>query len=354
MILAAGLAFAGPAGAQNTTAPPAAPVAAAPAPVAAATPAATTEAAKPADPLLNADGTQKFGPVDGVGQPVDKFLGLQPQVTKIGTEAHWFHDAILMPVIVVISLFVLALLLWVMVRYNRKANPVPSKTAHNTLIEVVWTLVPVIVLVIIAIPSIRLLAHQFKPAPDNAVTLKAIGNQWFWTYEYPDHGGVSFSANLLKEQGEVAAGTRFRTDIDGPRLLATDNRVVLPVGVPIRLLTTAQDVIHSWAIPAFWIKLDAVPGKINETSFTIEKPGIYYGQCSELCGKLHAYMPIVVQAVEPAVFEQWVRSKGGTMPSDAAAAAAEGNAAAPANASTAEVAVPAENTTAAPAAGNGH
>lgn len=352
MILAAGLAFAGPAGAQNTTAPPVAPVVAAPAPAAAATPAATTEAAKPADPLLNADGTQKFGPVAGIGQPVDKVFGLQPQVTKIGNEAHWFHDAILMPVIVVISLFVLALLLWVMFRYRRAANPVPSKTAHNTLIEVIWTLVPVIILVIIAIPSIKLLANQFKPAPDNAVTLKAIGNQWFWTYEYPDNGGISFSANLLKEQGEVQAGTRFRTDMDGPRLLATDNRVVLPVGVPIRLLTTAQDVIHSWAIPAFWIKLDAVPGKINETSFTIEKPGIYYGQCSELCGKLHAYMPIVVQAVEPAVFEQWVRSKGGTMPSDAAAtAAANASEAAEGNAAT-NAAVPTENATATPAATN--
>jgi cytochrome c oxidase subunit 2 len=228
-------------------------------------------------------------------------------------------------------------LLYVVVRFRRSANPGPSKTAHNTFIEIVWTLVPVLILVAIAVPSISLLAAQFKPAPDNAITLKAIGNQWFWSYEYPDNGGIQITANMLKEKDQVEPGARFRTDNDGPRLLAADNRVVLPVGVPIRLITTAQDVIHSWAVPAFWIKLDAVPGKSNETSFTIEKPGVYFGQCSELCGARHAYMPIVVEAVEPAVFEQWVRAKGGTMPSDAKAAAAS-NAAAPAN-----EAAPAEN-----------
>ena len=347
IIAAAGLAFAVPAVAQNTTAPPApAPVAAAPAPVATpvvATTATAPEAAKPADPTLNADGTHKTGPVEGIGQPTDK-IALQPQFTANGREAEGFHNIILMPLIVAISLFVLALLLWVMFRYRRAANPTPSKTAHNTVIEIVWTLVPVIILVAIAIPSIRLLAHQFKPAPDNAITLKAIGNQWFWSYEYPDNGGISITANMLKEQDQVAKGDRFRTDVDGPRLLAVDNRVVLPVGVPIRLITTAQDVIHSWAMPAFWIKLDAVPGKLNETSFTIEKPGLYFGQCSELCGARHGFMPIAVEAVPMDEFVQWVHSKGGTMPKEAAKAAA---AEAAANAAT-----PVENTTAAPAATN--
>ncbi|MCC2980712.1 cytochrome c oxidase subunit II [Sphingomonas sp. IC4-52] len=257
-----------------------------------------------------------------IGQPTDRLMSIQPQVTKNGQRAMGFHNNILLPLIVVICLLVLALLVWVVIRYRQAANPIPSKTSHNTAIEVVWTLAPVLILVAIAVPSIGLLSAQFKPAPANAVTLKAIGNQWYWSYQYPDHGGLEITANMLKEQNEVAAGERFRTDADGPRLLATDNRVVLPVGVPIRLITTANDVIHSWAIPAFWIKLDAVPGRLNETSFTIEKPGIYYGQCSELCGARHAYMPIAVEAVSPAQFAAWIRSKGGSMPGTAQSSAA--------------------------------
>ncbi len=177
-----------------------------------------------------------------------------------------------------------------------------------------WTLGPVVVLVLIAIPSIGLLQAQFKPAPAGAVTLKAIGNQWYWTYQYPDHGGIEITANMLKEKDQVSPGERARTDVDGPRLLAVDNRIVLPVGVPIRLITTSNDVIHSWAIPAFWMKLDAVPGRLNETSFTIEKPGLYFGQCSELCGARHGFMPIAVQAVSPAQFAAWIAAKGGKMP----------------------------------------
>jgi cytochrome c oxidase subunit 2 len=255
--------------------------------------------------------------------------------------------------VVIISVFVLLLLLWVIFRYNRRANPVPSKTAHNTVIEVVWTLVPVIILVVLAIPSIGLLQAQFAPPPKNAITLKVTGNQWYWTYNYPDNGGFEITANLLKEKDEVAPGERARTDDDGPRLLAVDNRVVLPVGVPIRLITTSADVIHSWAIPAFWIKLDAVPGRLNETSFTIEKPGLYFGQCSELCGPKHGYMPIAVEAVPLDVYNKWVVAKGGKVAGAAepAAAPADGNAAAPAatNASTpadANAAAPADNMTA--------
>ncbi|MCW3837207.1 cytochrome c oxidase subunit II [Sphingomonas canadensis] len=338
IVLAAGLALAGPSQAQAPAAAPAAPAAApvaAPAPATAtatpAAPAASAEEAKPADPLQNADGSFKFAPDPSIGQP-STYWGLQQQVTPNGRTAHWFHDVILLPLIVFISIFVLVLLLWVIVRYRRAANPEPSKTSHNTLIEVIWTLVPVLILVAVAVPSIRLLAAQFKPAPDNAVTLKAIGNQWFWSYEYPDHGGIQITANMLKEKNEVEPGQRFRTDQDGPRLLATDNRIVLPVGVPIRLQTTAQDVIHAWAVPAFWIKLDAIPGRTNETSFIIEKPGIYFGQCSELCGARHGYMPIVVEAVSPEVFEQWVKAKGGKMPEAKAAAAPAATApAAPAN-----------------------
>ncbi len=337
IVLAAGVMLAGgmaqaqaPAVATETSAP-----AAAATPAAAAAPAAPAEA-KVADPTLNADGTHKNGPVAGIGMPVDGKIGIQPQATKLGESAAGFHNHILLPIITAISIFVLVLLAWTIVRYRRKANPVPSKTSHNTLIEIVWTAVPVLILAFIAWPSIALLAKQFKPAPDNAVTIKAIGNQWYWSYEYPDHGGISITANMLKEKSEVKAGERFRTDVDGPRLLAADNRIVVPVGTPIRLIATANDVIHSWAVPAFWIKMDAIPGRLNETSFTVDKPGVYFGQCSELCGARHAYMPIVVEAVEPAVFAQWIAAKGGTMPSAAkpAAAAAQpaGDAAAPANA----------------------
>lgn len=268
----------------------------------------------PASLELAQDGAPTMSAKPMIGQPTDGLMRIQPQVTKNGLRAHWFHDRILFPLITIVSLFVLALLVLVMVRFRAARNPIPSKTSHNTFIEVVWTLAPVLILVAIAVPSIGLLQAQFKPAPAGAVTLKAIGNQWFWSYQYPDNGGIEITANLLKEKQDVAAGERYRTDADGPRLLATDNRVVLPVGVPIRLITTANDVIHSWAMPAFWIKLDAIPGRLNETSFTIDKPGLYFGQCSELCGARHAYMPIAVEAVSPAQFAAWVRAKGGTMP----------------------------------------
>ncbi|WP_084238882.1 cytochrome c oxidase subunit II [Sphingomonas asaccharolytica] len=357
-MLAAGLmlAGAGQAAPQAPTAPPpataatpAAPTTAAPAATTAAasgakaTPAAATPAAN--DPLLSMDGAPPMKPVAGIGQPVDGEIGLQPQVTKNGERAAWFHNGPLLWTITIISAFVLALLLWVIVRYNRRANPVPSKTAHNTMIEVVWTLLPVVILVLLAIPSIGLLQAQFAPPPKNAITLKVTGNQWYWTYSYPDNGGFEITANLLKEKDEVGRGERARTDDDGPRLLAVDNRVVLPVGVPIRLITTSADVIHSWAMPAFWIKLDAVPGRLNETSFTIEKPGVYFGQCSELCGPKHAYMPIAVEAVPLDLYNKWVVAKGGKVAgaADPAAAPAAANASAPADANAA---APADNMTA--------
>ncbi|WP_312489563.1 cytochrome c oxidase subunit II, partial [Sphingomonas sp.] len=315
------------------------------------TSAAAPATAAPTSPLLAQDGAPATTIDPNVGLPIDGRIGLQPQVTKNGEFAHWMHNGVLMPVITAICVLVLLLLAWVVFRYRRAANPVASKTSHNTLVEVLWTLGPVVVLVLIAIPSIGLLQAQFKPAPAGAVTLKAIGNQWYWTYQYPDHGGIEITANMLKEKDQVAPGERARTDADGPRLLAVDNRIVLPVGVPIRLITTSNDVIHSWAIPAFWMKLDAVPGRLNETSFTIEKPGLYFGQCSELCGARHAFMPIAVQAVPPAQFAAWVAAKGGQMPGTKAPSSsvipqpgAEGSAVEAAQANAAEaVTGPADN-----------
>jgi cytochrome c oxidase subunit 2 len=360
--LAAGFALAGLSAASQAA--PAPQGAAAPAGVSniAPTTANATAPAAPASPLLAMDGAPAMTAEAGIGHPVDGRIGIQPQVTENGRFAHWFHDSILVPLIVAICLLVLALLLWVVFRFRKAANPVPSKTSHNTVIEIIWTLAPVVILVLIAVPSIGLLQAQFKPAPAGAVTLKAIGNQWYWSYQYPDNGGFEVTANMLKEKDQVAKGERFRTDADGPRLLAADNRIVLPVGVPIRLITTSQDVIHSWAVPAFWIKLDAVPGRLNETSFTIKKPGLYFGQCSELCGARHAFMPIAVEAVPPAQFAAWVRAKGGTMPTPGKASdkvipqpGAEGSAAKQAEGNTADAATgPVENvTTTAPTTSQG-
>jgi cytochrome c oxidase subunit 2 len=280
---------------------------------------AATNATVTATPAVAAPAELK--PVADVGQPIPAGYELQPQVTKNGEFALWMHNVILMPIIVAISVFVLGLLFWVAFRYRKAANPIPSKTSHNTLIEVIWTLVPVLILVGIAIPSIGLLAAQYKPVGKNAVTIKATGNQWFWSYTYPDHGDFEIVSNMLTDEQAKAKGE--------PRLLGVDNRIVVPVGVPVRVLTTSNDVIHAFAVPALWTKMDAVPGRINETSFTIEKAGVYYGQCSELCGARHGFMPIAVEAVSPAQFAQWIASKGGKMPGAKPAATQEVGASAP-------------------------
>jgi cytochrome c oxidase subunit 2 len=309
IVMAAGLAMIGTGAVQ--AAPQAAPVVTVTKPEVAAAPVAAPAApavTAATDPMLAVDGAPAMAIDPTIGQPVPGHISLQPQVTKTGRQAAWFHNALLMPVITVISLFVLALLGLVIVRFRRAKNPVASRTSHNTILEVAWTGIPVLILLGLALPSIGLLQAQYKPA-------------WYWSYEYPGNGGFSITSNMLKEANEVGKGERARTAIDGPRLLATDARVVLPVGVPVRLITTSNDVIHSWEIPAFWIKLDAIPGRLNETSFTIEKEGVYFGVCSELCGARHGYMPITVQAVSPAVFAQWVKAKGGTMPGNGAAAA---------------------------------
>jgi len=258
-----------------------------------------------------APGFDYYGPEMIKGQPVssdEDLLGsmtFQPQYTDNGEYALWMHDAILLPIIVVISLFVLALLLWVIVKYNKRSNAVASKTSHNTLIEVIWTVIPVLILVVIAVPSITLLARQYKSPPENAITIKANGYQWYWGYEYVDNGGFEVVSNMLSEEEALEAGE--------PHQLAVDNRMVVPVGVPIRLQTFGADVIHSFGIPSLWFKLDAVPGRINEKMLTINEPGIYYGQCMELCGARHGYMPIAIEARPLEEFNAWVQTQPGGM-----------------------------------------
>ncbi len=344
--VAAGLAAFAPmtAAAQDAAAPAPAPVAAT-ATAPAATPASAPVAeAAPADAAAAAEAPAStytpMAPTKGKGMPTDprsgepgamaKSLTFQDQYTDNGEYALGMHDYILLPVITVISLFVLGLLLYVIVRFNRRANPVASKTTHNTMIEVVWTIVPVIILVIIAVPSITLLARQYETPPADAVTIKATGYQWYWGYTYPDHGEIEVISNMLDEAEAVRRGE--------PGQLAVDNRMVVPAGVPLRIQTTATDVIHAFAVPSLWFKMDAVPGRLNEKLLTIKEPGVYYGQCSELCGARHAYMPIVVEALPPAEFAAWVKSQGGSMPGEEEAAAA---AAPAADAAAAPAAAPA-------------
>lgn len=308
--------------AQAAPAPaPAAPI------VAEQTPAAAPAAAK--SDAAPAPAYQHIAPTATIGQPQPGSVGIQPQVTAIGEEALWMHNDVLMPIITVISLFVLALLIWVVVRYRAAANPTPSRTTHNTMIEVVWTLAPVLILLVIAVPSIQLLARQYAP-PKADLTVKVIGNQWYWTYQYPDNGDFELVSNLLKEPGQAGKGERARTDADGPRLLAVDERLVVPVGKTVKLIVTSNDVIHSFAVPAFWVKMDAVPGRLNETWFKADRPGVYYGQCSELCGARHGFMPIAVEVVTPERFAAWVASKGGTMPGTAGAKNPDATATSPA------------------------
>ena len=231
------------------------------------------------------------------GQPVDWQIGMQTPVTDIARQIIWFHDFVNY-IIIAVAIFVLALLVYVIVRFNAKSNPNPSKTSHNTTIEIIWTVVPVLILLVIAVPSFRLLFAQYD-APKADLTIKAIGHQWYWAYEYPDHDDLSFDAIML-EDDELAPGQ--------PRLLATDNDVVVPVNKVVHVLVTAADVIHNWTVPSFGSKVDAVPGRITKTWFRSEKTGVFYGQCSELCGTRHAFMPITVRVVEEDVFNRWVEA----------------------------------------------
>lgn len=308
--------------------------------------------AAPAAEATSAGSYTPMRPTPGIGMPVEGGIGLQQQYSKLGEYGEWIHDGVLMPIITVITLFVLLLLVIIAVRYNRRANPVASKTSHNTILEVVWTLVPVLILIGIAVPSIDLIAKQYKPAPKGALTIKVTGNQWFWTYGYPDNGDFEVVSNMLNLPGQPTINNGVREvgsqPWDGPSHLEVDNRMVVPVGEPIRLQITAADVIHSFAVPSLWFKLDAVPGRINEKVLLVEKPGVYYGQCSELCGAKHGYMPIAVEALPRPQYDAWVLTHaGGVIDGQKPAAAAAAPAAPAAVATEAASEAPAADSTAA-------
>ena len=287
---------------------------------------------------------------DLMGQPTPGGIGLQPAAAPLKHDAIWFHDIILMPVITAITLLVLGLLAWIVFRYNRRANPVAARWSHNTLIEVIWTVLPVVILVFISLFSFRLLfAYHDMPTPD--LTVKVTANQWNWGYEYPDQGVSEYISNMLPEDQLAERGLPHSVY----RLAATEPMVV-PVGKTVQLVITASDVIHAFALPAFGLKIDAVPGRINTTWFKAERTGVFYGQCSELCGVDHAFMPIEIHVVTQAEFEQWIASKGGSMTpkvaeAPAAPAAAPAVDAAPAaEASTPEAAAAAPTDQPVPAA----
>jgi len=243
-------------------------------------------------------------------QPQPWEVTLQPAASPVMENIVWFHN-FLFVLITLITLFVLALLVVVVVKFNARANPVPSKTTHNTLIEVAWTLIPVLILVGIAVPSFRLLFQQLD-IPKADLTVKATGKQWYWSYAYPDNGKFEFDSLLAQDKK--------------PRLLGVDNEMVVPVNKVIRVQTTGADVIHAFAVPAFGIKIDSIPGRLNETWFKATKVGMYYGQCSELCGKDHAFMPIAVRVVNDQEFAAWVetaKKKYATNPANTFAAAGQ-------------------------------
>lgn len=239
-----------------------------------------------------------------LAQPEDWGIWHQPAGSDMMASIEWF-DAYTFWFITPITLFVLALLIWVIVRYNRRANPTPSKTSHNTAVEVVWTVGPILVLIAIALPSFELLDRQLSPKEEPTMTVKAIGQTWYWDYEYQDDSELSFSSNMLTEEDRAGSGKTDKSMY--PRLLAVDNELVVPVGEMVRVLVTADagGVIHDWAVPAFGIKLDAIPGRINETWFKANNEGMYYGQCSELCGINHAFMPIAVRVVSREQYDEW-------------------------------------------------
>ena len=228
-------------------------------------------------------------------EPKNWQLGFQESVTSIMNDVVFMHDYILMPIITAISVFVLFLLFYVCIKFRESKNPNPSKTTHNTFIEIVWTLIPCLILIVIAIPSFKLLYKQ-DIIPKADVTVKAIGYQWYWGYEYPDQN--IYFESLMVEDKDLKPGQ--------PRLLATDTEVVVPVNKIVKVLITSNDVLHAWAIPAFGVKRDAVPGRINETWFKADKEGVYYGQCSELCGIKHAFMPITVRVVSEEKYLEWI------------------------------------------------
>ncbi len=231
-----------------------------------------------------------------LGLSEDWQLSFQEPATDLMSDIISFHSYILMPIITGISILVLSLLLYIAFRFNSSRNHTASNTTHNTVVEILWTVIPVILLIIIAIPSFRLL-YVSETIPKADLTIKAIGNQWYWSYEYPDYGDIVFDANMLNDD-----------ELSDPklRLLETDTQIVVPINKVVKLQITSNDVLHAWTIPAFGVKMDAVPGKLNETWFKANKEGIFYGQCSELCGPKHAFMPINVKVVSDKEFEDWI------------------------------------------------
>lgn len=255
----------------------------------------------------------------GIAQPWQ--LGFQEAASPVMEKLAWLHNDVLMWIITGITVFVLALTAYIALRFNRRANPVPSKTAHNTPLEIVWTIVPILILVVIAIPSLRTHYFMERIPEEEGITLKVTGRQWYWSYEYPDFGNFGFDSYMVKDEdlkpGQV-------------RLLDVDNRVVVPVNVPVRVQLTGADVIHSWAMPAMGVKKDAMPGRLNETWFTPTKTGVFYGQCSELCGVGHGFMPIALEVVSREAFDAWVKAKqkeSGVAVTGAVKTAAQGGAA---------------------------
>ena len=228
-------------------------------------------------------------------QPKDWQLGFQEAASETMRDIVNFHDKLLLPIIVAISVFVLFLMAYACIRFRASRNPNPSKRTHNVAVEVLWTLIPCLILIVIAVPSFKILYKQ-DTIPKADLTIKAIGYQWYWGYEYPDEN-IIFDSYMIEEKDLRA---------DQPRLLAVDNEVVVPVGKVVKVLITANDVLHAWALPSFGVKRDAVPGRINETWFRAEKEGTYYGQCSELCGIKHAFMPIAVKVVSEKEYQEWL------------------------------------------------
>jgi cytochrome c oxidase subunit 2 len=253
----------------------------------------------------------------GLGQPSPWQLGLQQSASPVMDDIVWFHDFLLW-IITAITLFVLVLLAIIVIKFNAKANPVPSRTTHHTALEVIWTVVPVLILVSIAVPSFRLLFLELKDPPAD-ITVKATGKQWFWSYSYPD-AKFEFDSLMLQDKDRKA---------DQPRLLAVDNEMVVPVNKVVRLMVVGADVIHSFSIPSFGVKIDAIPGRVNETWFKAEREGMYYGQCSQLCGRDHAFMPIAIRVVKDSEYAAWIdqaKKKFATeesVPANAVASAAD-------------------------------
>ena len=258
-----------------------------------------------------------------LGQPTPGAIGLQESGSPLKKEVHFFHDAILLPIVTIITLFVLALLIWVVIRYNKRANPTPARWSHNTMIEVIWTVAPVLILMFIAIFSFKLL-YAYHDMPKPYRTVKATGYQWYWGYEYPDQQIGEVTSTILPEAEAKARGVPYRLGATEP--------MIVPVNQVVRVQVTGADVIHAFALPAFGLKIDAIPGRLNEQWFKAERVGTYYGQCSELCGIDHAFMPIEIRVVSQAEFDAWVATKA---PPPAAPPVAAPGAPAPASANPA-------------------